>query len=46
MNQDIPLALAYDDGSKNIKELWKNAKFIRITPAGIRESASHDVIVN
>lgn len=33
-------------GARNINELWKNAKFIRITPAGIRESASHDVIVN
>ncbi len=33
-------------GARNINELWENAKFIRITPAGIRESASHDVIVN
>ncbi|MFV1917688.1 MAG: guanosine monophosphate reductase [Patescibacteria group bacterium] len=33
-------------GAKNIKELWKNAQFIRITQLGVRESGAHDVIVN
>ena len=32
-------------GAKNIPELWQKAKFIRITPAGMRESGAHDVIV-
>lgn len=31
-------------GAKNIKELWKKAKFIQITPQGLRESMAHDVI--
>jgi len=31
-------------GAKNIPELWKNAKFIRITPQGVRESGTHDVM--
>ena len=30
-------------GAKNIYVLWKNAKFIRITAMGRRESGSHDV---
>lgn len=30
-------------GSKNIKEMQKNAELIRITPAGLRESKPHDV---
>jgi IMP dehydrogenase len=30
-------------GAHNIEELWQNAEFIEITPAGIRESNSHDV---
>jgi IMP dehydrogenase len=30
-------------GSHNIEELWEKAEFIEITPAGIRESHSHDV---
>jgi IMP dehydrogenase len=30
-------------GAHNIKELQENAEFIEITPAGIRESGSHDV---
>lgn len=33
-------------GAKNIPELWKRAKFIQITNAGMRESGAHDVIVN
>lgn len=31
-------------GARNIKELHQKAQFIRITPAGLRESQSHDVI--
>jgi IMP dehydrogenase len=30
-------------GAKNIEELWKKARFIRITNAGLRESHPHDV---
>ena len=30
-------------GAKSIKEMQKNAEFIKITPAGIKESGSHDV---
>lgn len=30
-------------GAKNIGQLWKNAKFIQITPMGLRESGAHDV---
>jgi len=29
--------------AKSIKELWKNARFIKITEAGFRESKSHNV---
>jgi len=32
-------------GCKNIEELRKKARFMRITPAGLRESHVHDVIV-
>lgn len=32
-------------GAKNIEELWKKAKFIRVTPNGVRESGAHDVIL-
>lgn len=32
-------------GAINIKELWKRAKFIRVTPNGVRESGAHDVIL-
>ena len=32
-------------GAKNIRELWKNTQFIRITPQGVRESGTHDVMV-
>ena len=30
-------------GARNLEELWEKAEFIRITPAGERESGSHDV---
>lgn len=32
-------------GAKNIIELWKNAKFVRITTMGVKESGSHDVLL-
>lgn len=32
-------------GCKNIRELHKKAQFIRITPAGLRESHVHDVVI-
>lgn len=32
-------------GAKNISELWNNAKFIRISSSGMRESAAHDVVI-
>ena len=32
-------------GNKNIEELRKNAKFVRITGAGVRESHVHDVVI-
>lgn len=31
-------------GARNITELWKNAEFIQITNAGLKESFAHDVI--
>lgn len=30
-------------GAHNLEELWANAEFIRITPAGQKESGAHDV---
>ena len=30
-------------GAHNLQELWQNAEFIRITPAGQKESGAHDV---
>jgi IMP dehydrogenase len=32
-------------GCKSIQELRKKSRFIRITPAGLRESHVHDVTV-
>ncbi len=32
-------------GAKNIKELWRRAKFIRVSPIGIKENGHHDVIL-
>jgi len=32
-------------GTRNIRELQQNARFIRISPAGLRESHVHDVII-
>jgi IMP dehydrogenase len=30
-------------GAGSIPELWEKAKFIRVTPAGARESLPHDI---
>ena len=32
-------------GAANIEELQKNAKFLRISPASLRESHAHDVTI-
>ena len=32
-------------GAKNIKSLRNNSKFVKITPAGLKESHPHDVII-
>ena len=32
-------------GAENIKDLQKNANLIRVTPAGMRESHVHDVVI-
>ncbi len=32
-------------GCSNIKEMQQNAKFVRMTSAGLRESHVHDVII-
>lgn len=33
-------------GAPTIEELWDKARFIRITPAGLRESGPHDVVLD
>lgn len=35
----------YYVGAKNIKELWRKARFIRITQASLTESHPHDVLI-
>ena len=30
----------------DIEQLWRNARFVRITPAGLRESGPHDVVLD
>ena len=32
-------------GCATIRELWRDSKLIRITPAGFRESHVHDVAI-
>jgi IMP dehydrogenase len=32
--------------SHNIDQLWQNARFVRITPAGLRESGPHDLVLD
>lgn len=44
MEANIRSGLSYC-GAKNIRTLWKNAHFIRISQLGVRESGAHDVIV-
>jgi IMP dehydrogenase len=30
----------------NVEQLWQNARFVRITPAGLRESGPHDLVLD
>jgi IMP dehydrogenase len=32
--------------ARTLPELWENARFMRITPAGLRESGPHDVVLD
>jgi IMP dehydrogenase len=32
-------------GARSIRELWERARFIRVTPSGVRESHPHDVTI-
>jgi IMP dehydrogenase len=32
--------------ARTIEELWEHARFVRITPAGLRESGPHDVVLD
>jgi len=32
-------------GSTNIQQLQKNAQFVRITNAGMKESHAHDIVI-
>jgi IMP dehydrogenase len=40
----LRLAMGYS-GAKTIEDLKTNARFVRITPAGLRESHPHDVVI-
>jgi IMP dehydrogenase len=31
-------------GAANLSELRKKARFIRVTPAGMREATTHDIV--
>lgn len=44
MAANIRSGLSYS-GANNIPELWKKAKFMRVTSAGRAENGAHDVIV-
>lgn len=44
MEANIKSGLSYC-GAHNIKELWKNAQFIRVTSSGVKENGSHSVIL-
>ena len=35
----------YYVGAKSIKELWQKARFIQITPASLKESHPHDILI-
>lgn len=43
-NASIRSGFSYS-GAKDIVSLWKNAKFVRITSQGLRESGAHDVVL-
>ena len=30
----------------DLEQLWQNARFVRITPAGLRESGPHDIVLD
>ena len=32
--------------ASSIEQLWQNAQFVRISPAGLRESGPHDVVLD
>jgi IMP dehydrogenase len=32
--------------ARTLEELWSHARFVRVTPAGIRESGPHDVVLD
>jgi len=32
-------------GSRSIRDLHENARFLRVSPAGLRESHVHDVVI-
>lgn len=32
--------------ARSIEELWEHARFVRITPSGLRESGPHDVVLD
>lgn len=32
--------------ARTVEELWQHARFVRITPAGLRESGPHDVVLD
>ena len=34
-----------EEAMKRIKELREKAKFVRITPGGLKESHTHDIVV-
>jgi len=44
IQSNIRSGLSYS-AAHNIEQLWKNARFIRITAAGLRESQAHDVLL-
>lgn len=44
MSANIRSGFSYS-GAKNIEDLWKKRKFVRITGQGMRESRAHDVMV-
>jgi IMP dehydrogenase len=37
--------MSYSD-AHTLKELYEKARFVRVTPAGIRESGAHDVVLD